>query len=773
VSQPAASGPLKEVHEKGAECDNVGRGRGCRSPPCVFRTAAAPGLSPYTMIADLERKLDRLTRLAGTDEGFYILALHAFIEYFLRYEKNYGEGPKFPELTWAFREELLHDRGEGFIDGLYCLGRLGKQHTLTNRVRHAFEMMDPEEAAAATHLFVTFCNLAGIDSFHQVHLLKKSLEIWGERASVLETATVMHRMQEEISKLRNRTRNILEQRREYEELKEQLSGFRNRLSSYDHEIRKVRKTDRRRKERLDRLRRQRNTLIQERNELLARMERYQELERYLRYLGRLSIYTRTRMDYEQSISQLTPEQEQIVSSINPAKSLLIKGGAGTGKSLVLIECLRRALLQGELPLGQERSVVLVTFTRTLVKYNRYIAELKAMEIPLDIISTVDSLFYRKLQSTSPEARYDFELLESRITPQNTPSFISPEELISEIENFLFAGAITEEQYLQEIIPRSGMRRRLSRRQRQAVWEIRRSLVEEMESRRVYTKNYGRLKLYEYLKGHREDRKIRDIGCLFLDEVQDLTPVALGILRELTRGAMIMAGDAGQSIYSYQWPFPRSGIGLRGSTRILKTNFRNTIQVYNLAESFRRRSLATAQGGEGGEGGERAERGVEAKEGARPFPFREGPVPEYYGAGSVEELKGLLLEKILVFIEELGYDPENLCILVPRNREIEPLRKHLEGAALEIEEISGEEFSFRSAGRIRVSTLHSSKGLDFPVVLLYLPYLHRRRQYDEEQTERLLRNLLYVGITRAMDNVNVFAVESEDPVLLDLIACFQE
>ena len=74
----------------------------------------------------------------------------------------------------------------------------------------------------------------------------------------------------------------------------------------------------------------------------------------------------------------------------------------------------------------------------------------------------------------------------------------------------------------------------------------------------------------------------------------------------------------------------------------------------------------------------------------------------------EELKRLLLEKVRVFIEELGYDPENLCVLVPRNFE----------------------------------------------------------------TERLLRNLVYVGITRAMDNVNVFTLDSPDPILWDLAACFR-
>ncbi|MBN1835146.1 MAG: UvrD-helicase domain-containing protein, partial [Spirochaetales bacterium] len=605
------------------------------------------------MIADLEPKLQRLTRLVGTDEGFYILALHAFVEYFLRYEKRYGEGPTFPQLTWIFREELLSDNGERFIDGLHCLRGLGQQHVLTNKVRHAFEMMDPGEAAAATHLFVTFCRLAGIDSFNEVHLLRRSLEIWSERTSLMEAAGVIRSMQEEIRRLRDRAKDLLRQRREYEELKERLAEHESRLAASDREIRKARESELHRRERLDRLRGERNALIQERNELLARMERYQELERYLQYLGRLSVFTRTRMDYEQSISQLTPEQEQIVSSVNPAKSQLIRGGAGTGKSLVLIECLRRSLLQGELPLGQSAPVVLVTFTRALVRYSRYIAELKSMQIPLEIICTADRLLFRKLQKVCPEARYDFELLERWLTAQNTPGFLSREELASELENFLFAEGISEREYLEELVPRTGMRRRLSRLQRQAVWRIRQKLVDHMESTRVYTRDYGRLKLLEYLKGHPEDREIRDIGVLFLDEVQDLSPVALRALRELTRGAMIMAGDAGQSIYSHRSPFPRSGISLRGSTRILKTNFRNTVQVYSLAEDFRRRSLArrapgaergreeagreeTPQGEEGRNQEVRrdgAPRDEEAREEARPFPFREGPVPELYTGSS--------------------------------------------------------------------------------------------------------------------------------------------
>jgi len=304
-----------------------------------------------------------------------------------------------------------------------------------------------------------------------------------------------------------------------------------------------------------------------------------------------------------------------------------------------------------------------------------------------------------------------------------------------------------------------------------------------------------------LRSHPEDRDIRDIGALFLDEVQDLNPVALRALRELTRGTMVMAGDAAQSIYSCRSPFRRSGISLRGATRILKTNFRNTIQVFELADRFRRKSLAAA----GPAAADLPTDGALAEspaadsppavapdapadaapeaapdapdapaDAARPFPFREGPPPELYTAASVEELQRLLLEKIRVFLEELGYDAENLCILVPRKCEIEPLRRVLEQAGLELEAIREEQFSFRSTGRLRASTLHSSKGLDFPVVLLYLPYLSWRKAYDDAQTERLLRNLLYVGITRAMDNVNAFLLEGGepgDPILRDLAGCF--
>ena len=77
-------------------------------------------LKKSIMVSNIETKLNRLVRLIGSDEGFYILALHSFVEYYLRLEKGYGQDLKFHQLTWKYREELLNKYGEEtFIEELF------------------------------------------------------------------------------------------------------------------------------------------------------------------------------------------------------------------------------------------------------------------------------------------------------------------------------------------------------------------------------------------------------------------------------------------------------------------------------------------------------------------------------------------------------------------------------------------------------------------------------------------------------------------------------
>jgi len=702
------------------------------------------------MTQSLETKLKRLLRLSGSDEGFYILALHSFVEYYLRFEKNYGNYLRFHELTWKYRNELIDTYGEDvYIPGLGCLGKIGHQHILTNQVRHSFEYMDPQEAAAATSLFIAFCTLVGIDRMPQVLKLSESLSLWKTRIAPAENAEMIRAMQKEISILRRENKNLLKQREEYELLRTRVTDLSAEIRQYEIQFRKESETSTQRKEKIDALR-------SERNELLSRLEEYKDLKTYIRYLGRLSLYTRSRIDYEHTLQQLTPEQEDAVKAITMKRDFLVRGGAGTGKSLILIERLKKLKDQKELDFGENENIVFVTFTRTLTKYNRYIGQLMGIEFPLEIFGTIYGLIQKKLERIHRGFSFDWNILEEFFTREETPDFFSPVEMISELENFIFANAASRKEYIEDLIPRTGMKRRLSRQQRETIWLQMEKAVSYMKSKNAFSRNYGSILLLSYLRSHKEDYAIRNIRHLFLDEVQDVSPSALMCLKELTRGAIIMAGDIEQSLYTVESPFARAKIKISGSTRILKTNFRNTIQILTLARRFKGKQLYS-----------------EDTSSFLPAAFREGPSPELLIGKNEAELQEMLVSKISLFINDLGYEPETICILAPRTKDIETITSLLSSKGISTSNVKDDGFSFTQHGTVRLSTLHSSKGLDFPAVILYLPSLHWRNDFDHREMEKLLRNLVYVGITRGMDHVNVLVIDTDDPVIRDLISCFQD
>ncbi|MFP4383414.1 MAG: UvrD-helicase domain-containing protein [Spirochaetia bacterium] len=702
----------------------------------------------------MTEKLLRLKRLIGTDEGFYVLALHAFIEWYLRSEKGYGDELRFPELTWKLREELLGQQENTFIEGLNCLGRLGKQHTITNQVRHAFEVLDAEEALGATHLFLSFCSLIGIGSNPEVKSLSAALSGWKNRTSVIEQQAVLKHMQQELIHLQDQNQSLLRQKSSYDKAKQELDELKLDIARYDIELQREKSRNTKKDKKIDELRKERHALTEERKRIENRFSDYNDLQKYLRYLSRFSLYTQTRMDYERYIGKLTPEQEEVTNSISLKKDFLVRGGAGTGKSLVLIEALRRTIRQGELDLEPGESVTFVTFTRTLAKYNQYLSELAGLKIPLEVISTVDSLVYRILKALNPESEFDFDIIDHFLKSDNTPPFLSRNNLISEIENYLFGTNIPREDYVDKMIPRPGMPGTLDRNQRAEIFSLRDDLIRFMEKENSYSRNYARLKLIDHFSRNKEELKHHSTGLLFVDEVQDLTAADLQFLKMITRRSLIMAGDSDQSLYTCRLPFARAGINITGTTRILKTNFRNTCQIHRLSESFRK----SAPKGTWNTANE-------------PFAFREGPIPELYKSQEVKELLFLLTEKTILFIKDMEYEPENLVILVPRNREIAAVQHALEAREVESENLAAPEFSFSGSSKVRISTLHSAKGLDFPVVLMYLPYLPRKELFDHYETESLMRRLVYVGMTRAMDNLNVFLRPQNDPVLQELDECF--
>lgn len=136
---------------------------------------------------------------------------------------------------------------------------------------------------------------------------------------------------------------------------------------------------------------------------------------------------------------------------------------------------------------------------------------------------------------------------------------------------------------------------------------------------------------------------------------------------------------------------------------------------------------------------------------------------------------MIVDRVLLFVQQLEYEKENVCIMCPSSSCYEELEQTLAEAGISSVRINDDRFTFEEEyhGHLRFSTLHSAKGLDIPVVLLYLPFLPKvNESYDEAINNELTRKLLYVAITRAIDHLNVFTLANpKEEIIKELIAAF--
>jgi hypothetical protein len=639
------------------------------------------------------------------------------------------------------------------------LTRIAEEHEIALVAARASLPLEEEEALAATHNFLGFCGLAGIRGA-AVGALGRRLASWKKRLPHADGESGLKRLQSDLSFSQHDREKILAQTESWARDKQRLAE----LEGETMRLAAAREKETARaggdEQRLAGLSRHMEGIEREKQALAQQLEGYRDLDLYVHHVSRFSLYTRTRMDYERSVMQLTPEQVEALQSIKPGFDFLIRGGAGTGKTIVLLHALgmiKRAR-ETELDLRPGTRILFLTYTTTLVKYDRYVAAILREREADGMIFTADSFFLSRLTQLGQGQRVDYGIVSRLAEKLNDTGFFSAQELAIEIEDFIFGNLVTRQEYVEEKIQRRGMRQPLSPAQRAAVWEIRDRMVGDMEHDGLLSKNYSRLKLIEHLAAAPGDERLANLDIAFVDESQDLCAADLKALKLMTHRGLVLAGDTGQSIYGVGSPYKRAGVDIAGRSRVLHTSFRSTIPIHEVTEAYRRLS------------------GLEEEEAAATTAFREGPIPELYMAPTREELARLLLRKAALFIDRLGYDPENITILAPTKTDLATMGDMLGHAGYRHANIRDDDFSFAQQKVIRLSTLHSSKGLDFAVVLLYLPTLPPRTDYDEKSGETLVRNLLYVAMTRAMDNLNVFTLEGahegqfEEP-LQDLVHVF--
>jgi len=71
------------------------------------------------------------------------------------------------------------------------------------------------------------------------------------------------------------------------------------------------------------------------------------------------------------------------------------------------------------------------------------------------IRTVDSQLYKQLKKVDPQLSIDYSFNKSTLVPFNNTDFLTDDLLLREIEDFIFGYGISEEEYIDQVIPRKG------------------------------------------------------------------------------------------------------------------------------------------------------------------------------------------------------------------------------------------------------------------------------------------------------------------------------
>jgi len=713
--------------------------------------------------------LQRIESLIGADPGVFALACDAFIEGLaVHLGAPAGEGVSFRDKL-DYLEDALELPGHT-RQQLHDIAReFGRFRRHTNNVRHRFIELDVDEVIAVQERFRRFLATSGF-SHPVISRLSQSVEeAWSDRRPKTEYRSQLKALRLAANKARAENATLLEKLATFEETQaaydNAVAGM-NALSARIEAMEAQKDADR---SRIAQLRQELFEATEHTRKAAARLDDQKDVAAYVDYLSRATTLTRTRSDYERSVLNLSPEQEQIVAAIGARGDFLVKGPAGTGKTLVLMHAVQqeRERIRSELGFDDHAQLGIFTFNKSLARFNRYLATILDTDTADLTINHADALFDEQLQAEGKELIFGKDLKEF-FSLVELP-FMPVDQLMVEAEEFILGNDLTREQYVDEVIPRRGLKTPLHKEQRAEVWRACEIAWQGMEGANRISKQRAVQKLLRKVQADPAVREALSFRRVFLDEAQDLTALEITFFATISRQGTVIVGDEQQRLYRFGGSFKRSGVDIRNRSRTLETNYRNTVEICALSESYR--DIAPDL--------DRVELGTGTA-------FRHGPEPELFVLDDADVMWASLVERIHFFLDRLGYAPENIAVLVPFRNFMKKADRLLAEAGLETCAVTEEEFDFQTSSGVRLSTMHSAKGLEFPVVFLLLPVVTGDKAVADDEAVTRMRNLVYVSLTRAMDNLQVFttkaAVEGSEPsakveqtdprkVIAEVVTCF--
>lgn len=244
-------------------------------------------------------------------------------------------------------------------------------------------------------------------------------------------------------------------------------------------------------------------------------------------------------------------------------------------------------------------------------------------------------------------------------------------------------------------------------------------------------------------------------ALLIDEAHDFEDawltMAASMVDPATNSLLVLYDDA-QSIYQKKrrkFSFSALGIEARGRTSILKLNYRNTTEVLSLAMACADALLNDA-----------GDADAEIQTVKPQTAGRRGPLPVLIEARNARQEADLLAQRVADAIAR-GNKPGDIAILYRTKYVLDPITDALKRQKIAFQlakDVRLRGFDWNGPS-VKLVTLHSSKGLEFPIVFVAgLQALPCAGEPIEEEVR-----LLYVGMTRANQEL-VLSAHGDSPIV---------
>ena len=456
--------------------------------------------------------------------------------------------------------------------------------------------------------------------------------------------------------------------------------------------------------------------------------------------------------------KLSPEQEKYVDwAINASGPTLLKGGPGTGKSTIALHRVRSLVRELRKGGRDEFRILFTTYTNALVKSSQQLLQqLLGDDIRYVEVQTADSVAMTLLRKIGPapkpinhgEMNYllrqavkvtQFEGNAAHQQAQRQAvERMSNEYLHREINQVIVARQIkTLEEYLAATRP--GRKVRLNALQRRAVWQVHQTLQQMLKQQGKVTWRQVRAMAEKCVA---QDMVSPKYDAVIIDEAQDLDPSALHFLVRLCDkpNRIFITADANQSIYGsgFNWADVHENLRFQGRTGVLHVNYRSTREIGEAAQSY----LAVGA--------------LDTEPVERTY-MHSGPLPvvrALRNGGEEVQLLSRFLPTVAHEFLRLGIGA--CAVLCPTEKAGRAIATGLTQRGIQTTFMKGQELDLSRPG-VKVLTLNSAKGLEFPIVALagFVTsdwYGSVPGNVAEEEREEFLaidRRTMFVGMTRAM------------------------